>query len=76
MGLTSGGRPTVLDLTALVLFTLLGYGWIGMIGAVIFGGSLLSLFVVLEWYILRPAEQLEEFEKRITDLEDEKDEGG
>ena len=47
-----------------------------MIGAVIFGGSLLSLFVVLEWYILRPAEQLEEFEKRITDLEDEKDEGG
>jgi len=66
MGLIYGDHATVIDLVALILFTLFGYGWAGIPGAILSGGTLLCFYIVLELCLIRPAERVEEMEDELT----------
>jgi uncharacterized protein (DUF58 family) len=71
MDLLSGGRSSLIDLAVVVLSTFLGYAWAGPVGGLAFGGSLFVVFLLSEIYLKRPAKQLERFEERINELEDD-----
>lgn len=67
MGLSSNGRPTVLDLSAIVVVSTLGYYFHGLIGTVIGGGLLFALFVAIEYLVIIPAQKVEAIESEIMD---------
>lgn len=71
MELLSGGRSSLIDLAAVAIMSFLGYAWAGPLGGIVFGGSLLVLFVLSELYLKRPARRLQDFEERINELEDD-----
>lgn len=77
MGLSSNGRPSVLDYVAIVVVSLLGYYFHGAIGAVIGGGLLLAVFVAVEYLVIIPAQRVQAIEDEIMDEDPpDKDESG
>lgn len=76
MGLSSNGRPSVLDYISVVIASLIGFLIHGLIGAGIAGLILLILFAGVEYLVMIPAEKVEEVEEDILEDPPDKDESG
>lgn len=67
MGLSSNGRPSVLDYFAVAIVSAIGFLFHGLIGAGIAGALLLLVFAAVEWLVMIPAEKVEAIEQEIMD---------
>jgi len=66
MGLSSGGRPATIDLLGIVVVSFLGYIFAKWTGAILAGLTLSFIYGVLEFYLIRPKERLEDWEDELT----------
>lgn len=77
MGLSSNGRPSVLDYIAVATVSLIGFLFHGLIGAGIAGVLLLIVFAAVEYLVIIPAQKVEAIERDIMDEDPpDKDESG